>query len=424
MNILVEKLKQLVLELKGDGRPDAVIINGIKEYLQYPILHFIYNHPKYSMIVMYGGTLLRIGYDLNRMSEDLDFQTDQTFDFEDFKNDLSNYFKKTHGVDVEVKLKTDRMTDTKQVIIKFPFLEELQLDHPWTVLKVKVDINRFEQTSDFMTESIPIVKDTYTFSIKTYPISSLMGSKIAAVLLRSPFDVGDKKSECKPRDVYDLMWYMEKKIMPNLEYIEAIFKRAKKPFSIKTPLELFNELEHKIVNLDDHAFKEDLAPLFYDPAGYQDWYQQWRDRFHRLREAYEIHQITELKSVHFSVDFSSDNRYFLFRFSTDEPGVQVKISCSLSEYWFMMNDLKIHGHRKKEIETKIMNPEQMEDLEYEYLGLFYEKIENYLKRNDRIVTQHAIQTKLIRATGDRLNVKKQVMMSRRLFEKCKFEDLL
>lgn len=425
MNILIEKLKNLVIESKEEGRSDLVIINAIKEYLQYPILHFIYNHPTYSSLVMYGGTLLRIAYDLNRMSEDIDFQTDKKFDLEAFKKDIINSFKKNHGVDIEVTLKTERMTGTDQAIIKFPFLKELGSTHSWTVLKLKVDINNFLRTNDFTTETIPIVKDTYVFSIKTYPLATLMASKVAAVFLRDKRDIGDKKSDCKPRDIYDLMWYMDKKTIPNMEYIKQIHSRSEKPFSAENLLDLFDQLELRILELDDHAFEKDLGSLFYDPARYEDWHRNWKERFQMLRKSYEIYSITQLESIHFSVDFSSGNRHFLFRFLTDEPQIHVKFTCSLSEYWFEDSDLEISaGHRRRKIEPKVTDTGKMSDLEYEYMGLFYEKIEDYLTRNKWIVTQRDIQTKSIRATGDRLNIKTQVVLNRRLLEKCKFEDLL
>lgn len=425
MNILLEKLKILVDESKEEGRSPLVIINIIKEHLQYPILNFIYNHPVYSSLVMYGGTLLRICYGLDRMSEDIDFQTDKKFDFETFKNDIVRYFEKNYGVDIEVTLKTQRVTGTDQAIIKFPFLKELGSGHQWTVLKLKVDVNRFTGTKDFANETIPIVKDTYAFSIKTYPLATLMASKVVAVFLRDERNIGNKKSDCKPRDIYDLMWYMDKKTIPNMEYIKQMYSRSEKPFSAKNLLDLFDQLELRVLNLNDYAFKEDLYWLFNDPARYEDWHRNWRERFQMLRKSYEIYSVTQLESIHFSVDFSNDSRHFLFRFLTDEPQIRVKFTCSLSEYWFEDNDLKISaGHRRRKIEPKVTSAGKMSDLEYEYIGLFYVKIEDYLTRNKWIVTQRDIQTKSIRATGDRLNIKTQVVLSRRLLEKCKFEDLL
>ena len=79
MNIFIEKLKTIVKDRRAEGIPDFAIINFIKEELQYAVLDFIYNNKKYSNLIMYGGTLLRIAYDLHRMSEDLDFQTNKKF---------------------------------------------------------------------------------------------------------------------------------------------------------------------------------------------------------------------------------------------------------------------------------------------------------------------------------------------------------
>ncbi|MBU1992640.1 hypothetical protein KKG51_03005, partial [Patescibacteria group bacterium] len=63
-------------------------------------------------------------------------------------------------------------------------------------------------------------------------------------------------------------------------------------------------------------------------------------------------------------------------------------------------------------------------LDYGYAGLFYEKIEDYLKRNDYILLQPELKTKLIRAIADKLNVKTQIFLDRRLLLKERFEGLL
>ena len=49
-------------------------LNALKEELQFYVLDFIYHHPEYNKWIMYGGSALRICYDLDRMSVDLDFE--------------------------------------------------------------------------------------------------------------------------------------------------------------------------------------------------------------------------------------------------------------------------------------------------------------------------------------------------------------
>ena len=119
MNILTEKLRNIVTERRREGISDDIILNALKEELHYAVLDFIYNNQMYSHLVMYGGTLLRIVYGLSRMSEDLDFQTDKKFDFKKFSKDCAEYFKTTYAIDIIIQAKTERLTGTDYAFINF-----------------------------------------------------------------------------------------------------------------------------------------------------------------------------------------------------------------------------------------------------------------------------------------------------------------
>jgi predicted nucleotidyltransferase component of viral defense system len=71
--LLEELLKPIIAEKKQLGIPRAVILNYLKEHIQYLVLNLIYNHPKFKRLVFKGGSCLRICYRLPRLSEDLDF---------------------------------------------------------------------------------------------------------------------------------------------------------------------------------------------------------------------------------------------------------------------------------------------------------------------------------------------------------------
>lgn len=425
MNILIEKLKNIVSERRREGVSDDVILNALKEELHYAVLDFIYNNQMYSHLVMYGGTLLRIVYGLSRMSEDLDFQTDKKFDFKKFSKDCAKYFKTTYAIDITIQEKTERLTGTDYAFINFPYiLEEIGIKgHGFpTVLKIRFDVNFFESASKFVVEIIPVTRGTYAFSIKTYPLSTLMASKVAAVFLRTKRGIGEGMADCKPRDIFDLDWYMGKKIIPDIEYLKAIHGRAGKPITIRSVLEVFDMLRIRVPNLDDALFKNDLWRFFYNPAEYDDWHRNWRQRFMQLINSYEIHKVKTLTAVWNVEEFSTDNRHLKYIFSTEEPRVDVTFSCVLSDYWYRFPDLKIGpGHKRKDLVVNIPN---LTDLDREYLGLFYTKIEDYLKRNDYVVLQPEFKTKIIKATGDNLNVKTQIFLDRRLLEISRFEDLL
>ena len=71
--LLEELLKPIVEEKKHLGVPNMVILNYLKEYIQYLVLYLIYNHSKFKKLVFKGGSCLSICYNLPRLSEDLDF---------------------------------------------------------------------------------------------------------------------------------------------------------------------------------------------------------------------------------------------------------------------------------------------------------------------------------------------------------------
>ena len=425
MNIFIEKLKQIVIERRSAGAPDTITLNALKEELHYVVLDFIYNSRTYSHLVMYGGTLLRIAYGLPRMSEDLDFQTEKKFDLEKFSEDLARYFKTTYSIALHTKIKSERITGTDVAFINFPhILEEVGIKGHGvpTILKIRFDVNIFTHIKKFAVELIPITRDTYAFSIRTYPIGTLMASKMSAVFLRTKRGIGEKISDCKPRDIYDIMWYMGKKIIPNIEYLKLSHERAGTPLEANNVLELFDALSRRVLALDDTLFKDDLWRFFYNPAEYDVWHHNWRQRFIQLRNSYEIHKVKTLTVVFIAKEFSSNNRDFQYTFSTDEPGVNVIFTCTLSEYWYIFADIKIGpGHRRKDLVVNIPN---LTSLDHEYLGLFYTKIEDYIKRNDHVVLRPELKTKIIVATAENLNVKTQIFLDRRLLENARFEDLL
>ena len=426
--LLLEGLKRIISERRAEGAAEEIIINALKEELHYAVLGFLYNKKTYSHLTMYGGTLLRIAYGLPRMSIDLDFQTDQKIDLKKLGEDLAEHFKGNHGTMITVKEKAERLTGNDYLFIKFPNLigdlGDKRKNGLMSILKIRVDINIFPHIRDFAMETLPVTWGNSVFSIRIYPLPTLMASKIAAVLLRTKRGIGEGIANCKPRDIYDLMWYMERKTVPDVEYLKAIFEKSGKPFEARNVIEVFDILQRRVANLDDALFKHDLAPLFYDPIQYDAWHAGggWRERFVQLRNAYALHRVKTLKAIFSAKDFSSGNRHLRYIFSTEEPGVDVLFTCILTEYWYTFSDMKIgNEHRRRDLVYTIPGAT---DLDHSYIGLFYTKIEDYLKRNDHVVLQTKLETKIIRASAENLHVKTQVFLDRRLLVKERFEDLL
>ena len=71
--MLNDVLKTIIAEQRQQNVPKQVIINSLREYIQYVILSEIYNSRDFKKMIFKGGSCMRIGYDLPRLSEDLDF---------------------------------------------------------------------------------------------------------------------------------------------------------------------------------------------------------------------------------------------------------------------------------------------------------------------------------------------------------------
>ncbi|MBD3300312.1 MAG: hypothetical protein GF347_03090 [Candidatus Moranbacteria bacterium] len=421
-SILIENLKRQVEEKKSAGIPDNVIMNFLKEELQYYVLNFIYNDKDYSQLIMYGGTLLRMAYGLNRMSEDLDFQTAKKINLSRLKKDLEGHFKSSYNLKTDVVLKERPESPTKLLKINFDILKNFHLKNiNWTVLKIRFDINIFEKSGNFITDVIPITRDQHVFSIKTYPLSTLMASKILAVLNRTKRIIKGKKSKCKPRDIYDLIWYLEKGIYPDIEYLKAYGKKY------QNILDLFGDLKKRVANLDDNLFETDLAQFFFDRTNYDQWFSNWRQRFVNLMNGYSIYEVGNLEKIHIWIQFETDNRHIRYIFKELHKKTQIQFEIKMAFSWFEDSSLRIgSGQRVEKIENRIEKFENISirEVEYEYLGLFYKKILDFIKRSNGVLLQNEYKTKLIRTTADNFNPKEQIYLDIRLLEKIQFEELI
>lgn len=248
-------LKDLIEESKSPS--NVFKRNILKEYLQVLVLDFIYSHPKYSELLFYGGSCLRVCFGLPRLSEDLDFvDLKNNIEITEFAKDLENYFKKETDLNVIVSIQKFR------IYLKFPILWELGLslknDSDLLFLKVEVfkDTNFCE---NYTIETIPVFKFNKSILIKTFDLATLMATKIRAVLFRK----WEKKSKegkilasVKGRDYFDLMWYLEKGIKPNINCLSGA--------GVKNLEELKEKLLKIIEIIDEGSIKFDLEALIDD----------------------------------------------------------------------------------------------------------------------------------------------------------------
>lgn len=420
---IIIKLKKKLDDLSAYENIDAdTRRNTLKEELQFYVLNFIYHHPKYSKWIMYGGSALRIIHGLDRMSVDLDFEVSHAITekfLEELKKEVESYFINTYGANSNFL--TIKITTGRGLLLKFHVGEELSLNNPSNQVHVKIDLNYFS-TSKIIIEHRPINRDQFSFVILTYNMGALMASKLAAIFLRGTRGVGDAIYEEKGRDIYDLLWYMNKKIVPDFDYMTA------KNINIGNIKTLFDKLTLQMNKVSDNNLKNDLTPLFVDQNFISNWLKNWRETYLRLLENYKIQTIKDLKNINIYQDFSTDIFYFMYNFYTDENNL-IKIVYRVSDHWidFSGGDLFIDTDKKIENKIEFNNRNGqviIQDKLKQYATLFYQKTEKYFKKTKGVMMGDTIITKVIRMTADNLNLKEQIVLNKSALLSCELDDLL
>lgn len=417
---ILSVLRRRLEELGGrSGMASETKRNVLKEELQHYVLNFIYHHPEYAGWIMYGGSALRMIHGLGRMSVDLDFEIPRKITdgfLETLKKEIGRHFTNAYGAASDfLAVKT---TKERGVLLKFNIGRELNLGHPSNQVHVKVDLNSFAAPGT-VAERRPINHGQLSFVINTYRMSTLMASKIAAIFLRGTREVGKEMFEEKGRDIYDLLWYMNKKAVPDLAYLAA------KGVDIRDLRDLFDKMTVRMNQVNDNNLRQDLMPLFVDNDYIGNWLKNWRESYMRLLEKYEINTIAELESVRIYQDFRTDTYSIIYLYRTREGGT-VRIVFKISDYWmeYSEGDLKIEVNENIIKKTEGELEGRLSDRLKRYVTLFYKKAESYLNNKNRIVLGDNIDTKLIRMTAANLNQKEEILLNKSALLSCSLDNLL
>jgi len=237
----------------------AYIRNALKETLQYYLLQYISLSPLSENLIFKGGACLRIFFDLPRLSDDLDFDWTGTekFDIENFALSIKKYFSSSLQFNA-IETKVDANSQT--IYVKFPVLDLVGL--PLTPsdsnsLDVRLDITPV-MGSEFTTE--PAFKSTrdFSFVLTRYSLPDLMAGKIAAILTRNAEDGQVQETQVRGKDYYDLIWFLEKGVVPNWTYLRQLTELSRE--------KAMEEIHTKIVNINERSLQTELGPYFSNPS--------------------------------------------------------------------------------------------------------------------------------------------------------------
>lgn len=263
--MLFDLLKDFSSQKKQAAWPEYVIKNALKEYLQFPVLAFLYSQKKYQSFVFIGGSALRIIYGLPRLSEDLDFNLPladyNKLDLALLGAEIKKYFQDQFRMAISY-----RVQGKVRLYLKFPILKDLGLtaggssgasgvETESDFLYVKIEL-LVEDYKEAEYEVAPVSGFGFNFMVKTYSLKFLMTGKIDAILARSWFKGKDNEIDIKGRDYYDLYWYLQKGIEPD-------FKTLALKFKVKDMPELKVLLKEKIAGFVTSAkLRYDLVNYF------------------------------------------------------------------------------------------------------------------------------------------------------------------
>lgn len=223
--------------------------NLMREYLQYKILSVIYDSEFGRKLAFMGGTALRIVYDHNRFSEDLDFDNLglNRQEFENMTILIKNKLER-EGYIVEIK---NFFQGAYRCYIKIKeILYDLGMSghsgHKEEKLFIQIDTE--PQKFKYKPEQIVLNKFDVFLRINVVPINILLSQKIYAIFYR-------KRS--MGRDFYDTVFLLGRS-KPDFRYLEE-------KMNIKDILELKKRLLAKCEDLNFKNLAKDIEPFLFNP---------------------------------------------------------------------------------------------------------------------------------------------------------------
>lgn len=277
--MIFKELEKIVTQAKTDGRPSPYIRNLLKEYLQVYVLFFIYTSRTYQKnLIFTGGTCLRHFYDLERLSEDLDFDCLNDFEVRQLGQNLETFFKtRYHYAEVSSSLKQAE----KQILLKFPALRNLGLarSSESNLLYIKIDLSK-NISSHFDLETSSKSLFGFNFVARHYDLPSLMAGKINAILTRTRLQGADDRQTIKGRDYFDLLWFLKKGIKPNLPRLCDLLGRK---LSLNQVVNLIDEKVQTMLDKYKSDFIADLQPLLVNPEIVKMYVENFRQEYERNR---------------------------------------------------------------------------------------------------------------------------------------------
>ncbi len=243
-------------------------LNAQHQAMQQIVLAGLQKGGFFEHAAFYGGTCLRIFYNLPRFSEDMDFSLTE-------KNPaihLENYFQAIHDV---FALTGKEVVITKKEKLNFGRVESAFLKEDTSAydiafrtektIKVKIELD-INPPLLFDTEQKLLMKP-YSLMVRCFTLSDLFAGKMHALVFRN------WKTRVKGRDWFDFEWYIRNNVPLDFTHLqERIREFSGQEVSKEEFMQLLRE---RLSTADINQVKQDVIPFVDRPSELDIWSNEY-----------------------------------------------------------------------------------------------------------------------------------------------------
>lgn len=211
---MMNTYQDLLALAEQESRNTGIDINTtLKEILHYDILYALSQSPLGTQLVFQGGTALRLCYQGNRYSEDLDFvcgTPDTLAQMDKFKRILLRVMAERYGLDVTVKDPQSVCFDPGQIGVG-RWTAIVNVPHPSRshkqVQKIKIEVANIpshDHEAAVLTPNYHGLAPGYgSIILRVSSLKEILADKVVALAGRDYI---------KARDLWDIKWLMSKQV--------------------------------------------------------------------------------------------------------------------------------------------------------------------------------------------------------------------
>ncbi len=263
---------------KYQCKTETDYLNALKEIFQEIALLGLWRAKFFEHAAFYGGIALRILYQLDRFSEDIDFSLllpNMDFKLDKYNAAIADELN-AFGFKVEVITKgKNHKTAIESAFIKANTIEQLlaievpknitAYIHSMSTIKIKMEVD-INPPGHFSTEAKSLLLPI-PFSVLTFVPPDLFAGKLHALLCRS------WKNRVKGRDWYDYVWYISRGIPVHLQHLETRLRQSGhwQEQATLNETSLKHLLTNKINTIDFNLAKKDVINFIKDKSAVDVW---------------------------------------------------------------------------------------------------------------------------------------------------------